>query len=387
MSNFKPNFISYFDNNQDLGFSKFGLFLDKFGGPVVRYSFANVAMMGGELQHAFTDEWINFFNVTYKLELKPLLQGHAYRAGIFKKQTKDDGLFIDEKNKVVLLFVMKYNQVASDEANQYAYCDITLYIREEKDNVKELVDFLKLHELYTPPSTPEIKILGHGSHGFYTRNFSIQKAELDIAKNYNDDFGDIDTIIKEFIKTKNESGLIMLHGTPGTGKTFYIRHLIRWAIETNLDREVIYIPTSMSDRLADPAFVPFLTERIGATIIIEDAERVVQSREGGNSNAVADILNLTDGILGDAFKLKIILSFNMDVDKVDSALTRKGRLKAKYEFNKLTVEKSNILLKDLGKVGDTDEPLTLTDIYNWEDRDFTVRKECKVIEGFGASRL
>ena len=64
-----------------------------------------------------------------------------------------------------------------------------------------------------------------------------------------------------------------------------------------------------------------------SVLVIEDAERVISDRQGhGSSAGVSNILNLTDGILGDCLNIQIIATFNMARERIDSALLRKGRL-------------------------------------------------------------
>ena len=49
---------------------------------------------------------------------------------------------------------------------------------------------------------------------------------------------------------QDAKGLVLLHGLPGTGKTSYIRYLIR-----QLDKEVIFIPPNMAYALTNPDFI------------------------------------------------------------------------------------------------------------------------------------
>jgi hypothetical protein len=100
-------------------------------------------------------------------------------------------------------------------------------------------------------------------------------------------------------------------------------------------------------------------------LIIEDAERVISDREGNGSPAgVSNILNLTDGILGDCLSIQIVATFNMKREKIDQALLRKGRLIVEHKFSKLSAEESNKLLKHLEKDHIVEESMCLADIYN-----------------------
>jgi tRNA A37 threonylcarbamoyladenosine biosynthesis protein TsaE len=65
----------------------------------------------------------------------------------------------------------------------------------------------------------------------------ITKPKLDIEDNYNDDFKETHQTILKRLSKKNDKGLVLLHGKPGTGKTSYIRYLI-----ANLNKDVIFLP-------------------------------------------------------------------------------------------------------------------------------------------------
>jgi ATP-dependent 26S proteasome regulatory subunit len=121
----------------------------------------------------------------------------------------------------------------------------------------------------------------------------------------------------------------------------------------------------MAESLSDPAIVPFLMEHKNSILIIEDAENVISDRRGNVSSAgVSNILNITDGILGECLNIQIIATFNMNKEKIDNALLRKGRLIAEHKFDKLSVENTNKLLHFLNKTFISEENMSLADIYN-----------------------
>ena len=60
---------------------------------------------------------------------------------------------------------------------------------------------------------------------------------------------------------------------------------------------------------------------------------------------------------------------------MDSALLRKGRLIAQYEFKELEVEKANALSLKLGFVSNFNSPMSLTAIYNQDEKDFQQLKK------------
>jgi len=133
--------------------------------------------------------------------------------------------------------------------------------------------------------------------------------------------------------------------------------------------------------LSEPSIIPFLMEHKNSILIIEDAEKVISDREiNGSSAGVSNILNITDGILGDCLNIQIVATFNMKKEKIDKALLRKGRLICEHKFTPLSVENSNKLLKHLGKTKTVDKPTSLADIYHIDED--LARVENKIQIGF-----
>jgi len=121
----------------------------------------------------------------------------------------------------------------------------------------------------------------------------------------------------------------------------------------------------MAEMLSEPSIIPFLMEKRNSILLIEDGEKVITERQGNSSSAgVSNILNLTDGILGDCLNIQVIVTFNMEKERIDQALLRKGRLIAEHKFDKLSIDETNKLLKHLNKDYVSDKPLMLADIYN-----------------------
>ena len=194
-----------------------------------------------------------------------------------------------------------------------------------------------------------------------TEEYDLETPQMDLELNYGTEFGKIHDVIVNKLNQNNGKGIILLHGDPGTGKTSYIKHLTSLITE----KDILFIPPSMADMLSEPSIIPFLMDHKNSILIIEDAERVISDREGNGSPAgVSNILNLTDGILGDCLSIQIVATFNMKREKIDQALLRKGRLIAEHKFSKLTVDETNKLLKHIKKDYEVTEGMTLADIYN-----------------------
>ncbi len=231
---------------------------------------------------------------------------------------------------------------------------IVQLLEQNKTKYKTVVKERKDKTFYTISSS---------SHGFELEELSIkgEYAGDMVFDNYNDDFVEVDEVIKNSIDF-NKKGLILLHGIPGSGKTSYIKHLITGSSK----RKIVYVPTHLTAAIASPNFISFVkSELSNSVLVIEDAEQVLLSRENPESykEAVSNILNMTDGILADALNILIICTFNTDMENLDKALLRKGRLLLQYKFDELNKEKADLLCEKLygKKVG---KSMPLSEIYN-----------------------
>lgn len=210
------------------------------------------------------------------------------------------------------------------------------------------------------------RIAYRGQYSIDTTICKFNDWKSNIDKNYNDDvpYAEMNSIIRD-----DKAGLIMLYGKPGTGKTSLIKSLINDNRETNF----IFIDTSVCESISDGLFLEFLQDHKNAVIVFEDCEKLLRSRENGDNDSLGTILNLTDGIIAESMKIKFICTFNCDLNKVDEALLRKGRLSLKYEFKELSLEKTMAIYSE------AKEPMTLADAHNaLKKNDFSAKKTKKI---------
>jgi len=240
-----------------------------------------------------------------------------------------------------------------------------LLLYKKTDNL--LVDKIvkEIRKFKRKNSKKYIGLLVSDAGSLETRRMNISKPRFLIEENYNGDFLSVHQTILNRLQKKNNKGLVLLHGKPGTGRTTYIRYLI-----TKIQKPVIFLPPNMAASITDPALMNVLMDHPNSVFVIEDAENIIIDRNCGGSSSVSALLNLADGLLSDCLNIQIICSFNTDISRVDSALTRKGRLIAKYEFAELETPKAQALSNKLGFSSLIASPMTLAAVYNQHEREF-----------------
>ena len=210
---------------------------------------------------------------------------------------------------------------------------------------------------------------------FSLNEFKIKNYKIDIKLHYNDDIEEFNKSALSFLKNNNKTGLLLMHGLPGTGKTTYIRHLIK-----KVNREFIFLPLFMAKELSSPDLLPFLTEHKNSILIIEDSEKLITNRESGNNDSgISTLLNLSDGLVSDAFGIKIICTFNTGIANIDKALLRKGRLINRYEFKELSAEKAKKIAEIYNIDYDGKEPIKIGDLFNTENNNQSDMNDRKTI--------
>ena len=226
---------------------------------------------------------------------------------------------------------------------------------------------IEKYRIYADEEETKIGIIKSTKYGLTVSKLKIETSQNFDNDNYNDDFGDFFTTLTKKLNEK-KPGLYLFHGEPGTGKSSAIRHLLG-----QVKRNFIFIPPQMISQLSTPEFADIITDtNKGSVLILEDAEKALMKRESedgfSNSTLVSSVLNLTDGLYADLSNIAIIATYNCDRNLIDSALLRKGRMKAEYRFEKLKKDKAQKLMDKLGHKFEVVEDMTLADIFNYEEQ-------------------
>jgi hypothetical protein len=348
--------FNIFGLNEDLHLGK--LFIHKFGDYYSRY----------RIQHDFhNDLLIQCLINRYKLRQHQILRMDRAIEGDFHK--------IDYEWSEILL-ILKEGLLFDIDDNRI---DILYSSKISEIELNELIDHIETYKIDTA-IVKQFHMVQYTKGSFELANFDIKPFNIDIETHYNDDFQDINKLIYESLNAKDKNGLILLHGKYGSGKTYYLRHLI-----SKIERKFIYFPLNMIESLNSPEFLPFIAGQPNTILILEDCESLLVPRENGTNgaSAISNLLNLGDGLLSDALSINVICTFNAGIKKIDDAVLRKGRLLARYEFKELETVKAQALANQIGKNVSIDHPMTVSDIYNLDEKSFENRTSKAV--GFKAA--
>jgi len=257
--------------------------------------------------------------------------------------------YVTPDNTCVISFLARY-----DSKNKF---DVRYSFVHQFNHETFTKDIIKVMDVSDEDEGAEFNLITINNGRPRTVTKSLKKLlQIDKANSYNFNCT-VDEILEDIKKSK--SGLILFTGLPGTGKS----SLIKWLAQQVPERAFFFLSNSNLHMLSDPAFADYCLENLeDCVLVLEDCETALMDRSRNASHDISNILNMTDGIIGDMLNITIIATINT-TDAVDKALLRKGRLIRKVDFNKLKKEQVKELAQSLGFEMEPKE-MVLTEVYN-----------------------
>ena len=178
-------------------------------------------------------------------------------------------------------------------------------------------------------------------------------------------FDNINKLIKDYISA--DAPILFLRGCPGTGKTRFIREILRHLYLNKTDADNIdCMYTSSKEVIENGSIFLKLIFSDSNVLILEDIDYHLTPRKDGNTSLYS-LLSVSNGIMSNSIKnKKIILSTNLpNMKNVDEALVRPGRCFKILDMKKLSPEQASNLSEKIGKkLVIKQDKYTLADIYN-----------------------
>jgi hypothetical protein len=259
----------------------------------------------------------------------------------------------------VTLAIMDNESVVEFDRN---YCEIW-HNGTQPEFIRELTDTVYRFRERNKREPLEINLIVSANRRLELKPMEIRRTKLDLGLFYNEDFTGVDQLIRKRLGKKKDKGIVLLHGLPGTGKTTYLRYLI-----SKIRKQVLFLSPSLASDLMNPDFIQLLVDNPDTVLIIEDAENVIMDRKRNAGSSVSNLLNISDGLLADFLNIQVVCTFNNSLTLIDEALMRKGRLIAKYEFGKLSVDKAQRLSDHLGFKTVINKAMTVAEITNQHEK-------------------
>ncbi|GID11620.1 DUF5925 domain-containing protein [Actinocatenispora rupis] len=193
---------------------------------------------------------------------------------------------------------------------------------------------------------------------------------LDIRANYAGTVAAALDRVMAFRPGPTTGRLMLMHGEPGTGKTTALRSLARqwhdWCqVDCVLDPEHLF---------ADPGYLMDVVLGDGEEeddgrwrlLLLEDCDELIRGDAKRTSGqALARLLNLTDGLLGQSRRVLVAITTNEDLSRLHPAVTRPGRCLARVEIGALPREEATRWLGGAGEVGP--DGATLAELFALRD--------------------
>lgn len=163
--------------------------------------------------------------------------------------------------------------------------------------------------------------------------------------------------------------VLLWHGPPGTGKTYAVRALARE------HSRVATIDCVVEPELFFSKGARYLTELLEAdededdedrwhVLVVEDADELISADAKLRSGqGLSRLLNLADGLFGQAIKVLVVVTTNEPMTSFHPALVRPGRCGSLVSFQRFAADEAQQWLRRAGSRESVSGPATLAELF------------------------
>ena len=243
--------------------------------------------------------------------------------------------------------------------NCYSLNEIRIYCADNKQDVDELLELLKPH-IIQQTSYKNAFVLIEENDKLVAEYFEPQLYPVDVETHYNDDFLEKHVRISEYLETR-ETGLVVLAGDRGYGKTTYLLHLINM-----MDRKVIFVNPYLFSKMSYADFINLMAHHPNSVLVFEDCEELtlMQSGKSEHHASIYTLLQIAKDYYAEALNIKFIITFNTDAFCIYTGILDSSSVITCYQFGKLAAEKVNWIIQDEKlKIEEQTEAISLAELY------------------------
>jgi hypothetical protein len=291
----------------------------------------------------------NFHQILQSLFPDAYVFGHSYK-------NLNDDYFIVQNQLIIAVDVTQIHVLAAPDH----------LIHDCKDQLMEIL--FDTVETNVKRNSPYINLVYPTRDSLSLISAPLAKAPtlMEIETLYGQEGFDKFNTLLELLSTDDMTGLFLLEGPPGTGKTSLIKAATR-----EINKSFIFVPSDVGRDLGRSEYTPFFMEQRGNILVFEDGENIVQRASGvPRSAATMALLNMADGMLADIMRNPLILTVNCKNSEMDPALLRAGRLQLHWIVDLITAANASKFTELLATNYPTNyktvlftEPVSVADIY------------------------